>query len=83
MTAAAQPERTVSAPRVDWAQLIVDLVLAGYSHERIAAECMRGKTWVWTLANEPGSEPRFHDGQVLLGLWERATGRPEGGPPVR
>lgn len=82
MTVEAQPERKVSPPHVDWARLIVDLVLAGYSHERIGAECMRGKTWVWTLANEPGAEPRFKDGQILVGLWVRATGKAEGEVPV-
>lgn len=83
MTAAAQPERRVSAPHVDWARLIVDLVLAGYSHDRIGAECMRGKTWVWTLANEPGAEPRLKDGQILVGLWVRVTGRSQEAVPMR
>jgi hypothetical protein len=61
--------------RIDWFRVIVDLQRAGYSHDRIAAECLRGKTWVWSLQNVPGTEPRFHDGMLLLGLWATATGK--------
>jgi hypothetical protein len=67
--------------RIDWFRVVVDLQRAGYSHERIAAECMRGKTWVWSLQNVPGTEPRFHDGMLLLGLWAQATKKEQTAAP--
>lgn len=60
--------------RIDWWQVITDLERAEVSHERIAAECLRSKGWVDNLKNTPGTEPRFHDGAVLLGLWATYCG---------
>jgi hypothetical protein len=68
--------------RTDWFRVIVDLERAGYSLDRIAAECLRGKTWAWSLKNVPDTEPRFHDGMLLLGLWAQATGKNRAEPPV-
>lgn len=65
-------ERTQS---VDWFRVIVDLERSGYSHDRIAAECMRSKGWVNNLKCIPGTEPRHRDGVVLLAIWSDATGR--------
>lgn len=61
--------------RVDWWRVIVDLERAGFTHERVAAVCMRSKPWVANLKNTPGTEPRYRDGRVLLSLWTEATSR--------
>jgi len=68
--------------RIDWWQVITDLERAEVSHERIAAECLRSKGWVDNLKNTPGTEPRFHDGAVLLGLWAIYCGGPKRSAPV-
>lgn len=60
--------------RVDWWRVITDLERNGISHDRVAAECLRSKGWVDCIKNGQ-SEPRFHDGLVLLGLWSEATGK--------
>lgn len=66
----------VAAARVDWFRVIVELERLGHSHERIAAECMRGKTWAWALKNVPDTEPRYRDGVALLAFWSEQTGKP-------
>ncbi len=68
--------------RIDWFRVIVELERARYSHERIAAELMRSKGWVSNLKSVPGTEPRHSDGQALLALWARATGRPVHDAPI-
>lgn len=68
--------------RVDWPGVVVQIQrstwLAGasqrMSHKAIAQACGRGENWVWALKNIPGTEPKFHDGLLLLGLWSEATG---------
>jgi hypothetical protein len=62
--------------RIDWFRVIVDLERSGYAHQRIADELLRSKGWVNNLKCVPGAEPRHRDGQALLALWSRATGRP-------
>ncbi len=52
-----------------------------YSDVAIARACGRGKTWTWSLRNIPGTEPKFHDALLLLGLWVEKTGGTT--PPVR
>jgi len=61
--------------RVDWWQVVTDLERRGISHERVAAECLRSKSWVDCVKNGQ-SEPRFHDGLIVLSLWAHAIGRP-------
>lgn len=68
--------------RIDWFRVVVDLERSGLSLERIAAECLRGKTWAWSLKNIPDTEPRFHDGLLLLGLWARHSGKDQAEAPV-
>lgn len=60
---------------IDWFRVIVDLERSGFSHERIALECMRSKGWVNNLKCIPGTEPRHRDGVVLLAIWSDATGK--------
>jgi hypothetical protein len=70
--------------RVDWPMVIIQIQrstwLAGasqrMSHRAIADACGRGENWVWALKNIPGTEPKFHDGLMLLGLWSEKV---EGG----
>ncbi len=69
-------------PRIDWWQVITDLGRAEISHERIAAECLRSKGWVDNLKNTPGTEPRFHDGMIVLALWQEHCGKEGAEPPV-
>jgi hypothetical protein len=61
--------------RIDWFRVIVDLERARWSLERIAVAVERSKGWVSNLKNIPGTEPRFHDGLMLLGLWSQVTGK--------
>lgn len=68
--------------RIDWERVIMDIQrstwLASssdrYSHRAIAHACGRGENWVWSLKNIPGTEPKFHDALLLLGLWAEKTG---------
>jgi len=60
--------------RVDWWRVITDLERAQWSHERLAAECLRSKGWVDGVKNGQ-SEPRFHDGLILLKIWSDVTGK--------
>ena len=64
---------TVAPPRIDWFRVIVELNYAGLSNGRIAAEMLMSKSWVKALKNY-GVEPRYRDGQMLLGIWATATG---------
>lgn len=73
--------------RVDWPQVIAELIVAGLTRERIAAECLRSKFWVENLRSTPGYEPRHRDGLVVLELWAQAYGRlaieaPRVQPPI-
>lgn len=68
--------------RIDWWQVITDLERAEVSHRRIAAECLRWNGWVANLKNTPNTEPRFHDGMMLLGLWKQHCGKDDKAPPI-
>jgi hypothetical protein len=73
---------TVAPPRIDWFRVIVELNYAGLSNGRIAAEMLMSKGWVAGLKND-GIEPRYRDGQMLLGIWAAATGAaPEDAPLI-
>jgi hypothetical protein len=61
--------------RIDWFRVIVDLERERWSLERIAIAVDRSKGWVSNLKNIPGTEPRWCDGQLLLGLWSHVTGK--------
>jgi hypothetical protein len=71
----------MSTTPVDWFRIIIDLERAGFSHGRIADECLMGKTWVWSLKNVPDHEPRHWDGQVLLSVWSTAMDMPASDAP--
>ncbi len=78
---------------IDWSQLIMDLEAAGYTQRAMAAACGfpdvdrslaedgGGKYWINRLKNVPGTQPKFHNGAMLLGLWAQVFSRPPSEAP--
>jgi hypothetical protein len=74
-----------SGNRIDWPQVILDLQRSDWGQSQrkwtpmqaIAEACGRGPSWVWALKNVDGTEPKFHDGMMLIGLWAEKTGGTE------
>jgi hypothetical protein len=61
---------------IDWSEVVLDLRRAGLSHREIAEQCdASGHDWVHRLLNIPGTQPKFHNGTLLLGLWLERTGK--------
>ncbi len=66
--------------RIDWSRIVLDLINEGMSAADISAECgyedqAAGKAWVQRLKNIPGTQPKFHHGAMLLGLWATTRDR--------
>lgn len=71
---------------IDWSRIVFDLEAQGMSQRAIAAECGfadadrssqgGGKYWVNRLKNIPDTQPPFHEGALLLGLWAERVGLP-------
>lgn len=72
---------------IDWTRVIMDLEALGMSQREIAMECGYqdqsrwaphdgGKTWVHRLKNVPETQPQFHEGALLLGLWADRMQKP-------
>lgn len=72
---------------IDWSQVVFDLRAAGLSFREIAAGCGYkdlgrsdvddgGKRWVQRLQNLPATQPDFHSGALLIGLWGETMARP-------
>ena len=70
---------------IDWTQIVVDLERLGMTQREIAGECGfpdtdkangGGKYWVNRLKNIPDTQPNFHEGALLLGLWAEKMARP-------
>lgn len=66
---------------IDWSEVVFDLLRTGMSAREIGMECgfvepMAARAWVQRLKNIPGTQPRFHHGAMLLGLWSERTQRP-------
>lgn len=60
--------------RVDWFRVITDLDRAGYSGRMVSATLgIPYQTLRSRIYNE--QEPRFQDGEAIVGLWVRVTGR--------
>lgn len=79
---------TIRPPRrIDWSQIIRDLERLGMTMRQIGAECDKGhrseqgKSWVSSLKNIPGTEPRFHEGALLIGLWAEKMLQPADAVP--
>lgn len=72
---------------IDWPEVILDLVRTGMTLSAIAAECgydesgRSGKEWLCRLRNLPGTQPKFHSGAMLIGLWAEKTSRPPADVP--
>ncbi len=60
--------------RLDWWAIINDLQAAGMTNQRIARVCERSPKWVDELKNRQ-VEPRWCDGEALIGLWVRVCSR--------
>lgn len=72
---------------IDWSRVVLDLRGSGMSDREIAAGCGYkdlsrydvddgGKRWVQRLRNLPNTQPDFHSGALLIGLWAERMGRP-------
>lgn len=73
----------VKTRAIDWTEVILDLRRCGMSHREIAEECeANGHDWVHRLLNIPGTQPKFHNGTLLLGLWLERTGKRADQVPV-
>lgn len=72
---AERPRNVARIRLIDWSAVVLDLRRCGMSHQQIAGECDADKSWVHRLLNIPGTQPRFHHGVMLLGLWAERTGK--------
>jgi hypothetical protein len=72
----------VRTGRIDWSAMIFALEAAGMSQREIGQQCDSDQTWVQRLKNIPGTQPKFHNGLLLLGLWVNATGKAPAEAPV-
>ncbi|MDP2074624.1 hypothetical protein [Hydrogenophaga sp.] len=69
--------------RINWEQVVLDIQRSAWLREKgqwtslraIAQEVGRTEGWVWNLKNIPCTEPKFHDGLLLIGLWVEKTGK--------
>ncbi len=69
--------------RIDWEQVVLDIQRSAWLREQgqwtslkaIALSVGRTEGWVWNLKNIPGTEPKFHDALLLIGLWAEKTGK--------
>lgn len=67
--------------RIDWERVVLDIQRSSWlqgSGQRMALEsigqaCGRSYSWAWCLKNVPGTEPKFHDALLLVGLWAETT----------
>ena len=60
--------------RIEWSDVVFHLEATGMSQREIAAACGVDHSTINKLKNIPGTEPRFHWGALLLGLWMERTG---------
>lgn len=71
---------------IDWSQVVVDLEAVGMTHRQIGVECGfpvgdGAGAWANRLKNIADTQPNFHDGALLLGLWAERMQRPLGDLP--
>lgn len=65
-----------AGPRFDWSAMVFCLEAAGLSQREIAKRCgVQRHSWVNDLKNIEGTQPKFHDGAMLLALWQEVTGQ--------
>ena len=63
----------LEAVGMSWSEIAIE---CGYNNQSRTGPMDGGKTWVHRLKNVPGTEPGFHDGAMLIGLWAEKTRRP-------
>ena len=65
--------------RIDWSAVVFDLERTGMTQREIGMACghepHNARQWVNALKNIPGTQPKFHHGALLLGLWVEKTGQ--------
>lgn len=71
----------MTAPYVDWPQVIADIVRSGISYGDICTETGVSRDKLCRYSKH-GSEPRHSDGMALLALWCHITGREHEAVPV-
>ena len=71
----------ITAPRIDWFRVFVDLDRRGYTLGIVGATLAipYGKLHYWRA----GSEPRHQEGEAIVSLWARVMQRPECDAPRR
>lgn len=55
--------------RIDWSAMVFDLERCGMTQREIGEACEASAVWVNNLKNIHGTQPKFHQGALLLGLW--------------
>ena len=75
-----------AASLIDWSEVVFDLLRSGLSARQIGMECgyedpTSAKAWVQRLKNIPGTQPKFHHGAMLLGLWSERVKQPPAKAP--
>lgn len=84
MTEALMSSVVIEGARVDWERVIIDIQRSTWLADKsqrmgiksIAKACGRTFSWAWNLKNIPNTQPKFHDGLMLLALWSEKTGKP-------
>lgn len=69
--------------RIDWFRVIVDLERSGLFQHEIGAAAGISQAQVSGYKSIPNTEPTFHVGMLLLGLWSERVGRADGPPLCR
>lgn len=68
---------------IDWFRVIVELERCGMFQHEIGEAAGISQAQVSAYKAIPGTEPEFHVGMMLLGLWSECVGRVEGPPLCR
>jgi len=76
------PGNHARSRRFDWAAMILAIEATGLSQREIGSQCEADQTWVQRLKNSLGTQPKFHNGLLLLGLWMHATGKASADAPT-
>lgn len=72
--------RRVTVRRVDWFRVLADLRERGLTLRVITACTGISKPTLLDLRNQE-ADPKMHQGELLIALWVRTTGRPAGEVP--
>lgn len=67
--------RPVTIKRVDWFRVLADVRSAGLPLRVITAMTGISKPTLLDLRNQE-ADPKMHQGEILVALWVRVTGRP-------